>query len=384
MSPPTPIEIRDHLAGQDRRMQATLTRLVEFETPSDEPSTMLPALEFLATELEERGYRPRCRRGELVYASRRARTRHRPAQLVVGHVDTVWPVGTLASRPVSLDGTVLRGPGAYDMKAGLVQILFAVGAIQALGADPATEPVLLINGDEEIGSHRSRDVIERLSRVACRAFVLEPGLGPLGLLKTARKGIGRFTVVVHGLAAHAGLDPDRGASAILELSNVIQRLFALNDASRGITVNVGTIEGGIRPNVVAPMSKAVVDVRVLHHDDAARLTEAIRSLEPSTPGTTLSVEGGFGRPPMERTPGNVALLRVAEKIGAELGIEIGEATAGGGSDGNTTSQHIPTLDGLGAIGDGAHAATERVDVASLVDRTALLASLLLHPDGGPP
>ncbi len=376
---PTPLEIRDHLATQQRSMQTLLSRLVEIETPSDEPATIGPALDLLAEEFARRGYRPRRLAGKMLYASRRGRARHRPTQLVVGHADTVWPVGTLAERPATLSGDVFRGPGAYDMKAGLVQILFAVGALQDLDVVAPVEPVLLVNGDEEIGSRTSRHMIERLARLSCRAFVLEPGLGALGMLKTARKGLGRYTITVEGRAAHAGLDPERGASAILELSSVIQRLFALNDAARGITVNVGTIEGGIRPNVVAPTSKAVVDVRVLYHADAEQVGLAIERLEPETPGTQLHVEGGFGRPPMERTPGNASLFLAAQKIGAELGLQIEETTAGGGSDGNTTSQHTATLDGLGAVGDGAHAVTERVTISSMVDRTALLAALLLQP-----
>jgi glutamate carboxypeptidase len=198
-------------------------------------------------------------------------------------------------------------------------------------------------------------------------------------LKTARKGLGRYTVTIHGRAAHAGLDPTAGASAILELSSVIQRLFALNDYARGITINVGTIEGGIRSNVVAPESEASVDVRVLRHEDATAIDAAIRSLDAQTPGTEIAVEGGFGRPPMERSAANAALFTSAIRIGSELGLELQEVTAGGGSDGNTTSQHTATLDGLGAIGDGAHAPSEHVLTGSLPTRTALLAGLLLEP-----
>ncbi len=210
-----------------------------------------------------------------------------------------------------------------------------------------------------------------------RVFVLEPSLGPAGLLKTARKGIGRFTVTVQGTAAHAGLDPGAGASAILELSHVIQDLFALNDLDKGITVNVGTIDGGLRPNVVAPKSRAVVDVRVATQADAQAVEAAIFSLCPATPGTTLHIEGAFGRPAMEQTPANRRLWMLACQLASDLGIDLEEGMAGGGSDGNTTSLYTATLDGLGAVGDGAHAHHEHLVLGRSIERAALLAMLLL-------
>jgi glutamate carboxypeptidase len=213
-------------------------------------------------------------------------------------------------------------------------------------------------------------------------LVLEPSLGPAGLLKTARKALGRFTVTVHGEAAHAGLDPGAGASAILELSHVIQSLFAMNDLERGITVNVGTIDGGLRPNVIAPHSRAVVDVRVTTHEDQRRVEAAIRSLQPAIAGTALSIEGGFGRPAMERTPANRALWQLACRLGSELGLELKEALAGGGSDGNIASQFTATLDGMGAVGDGAHARHEHLRIHASMERAALLALLLMAPPLG--
>jgi glutamate carboxypeptidase len=215
--------------------------------------------------------------------------------------------------------------------------------------------------------------------VADRAYVLEPSLGAQGQLKTARKGVGRFTVRVKGKAAHAGLDPAAGASAILELSHVIQALFAMNDAERGITVNVGTIDGGLSPNVVAPLSSATVDVRVLTEADARRIEAQIKGLAPATPGVTLEIEGGIGRPPMERTPRNRVLWEIARDRARLLGMELTEGVAGGGSDGNTTSLYTATLDGLGAVGDGAHAAHEFVYLKSIAERAALLTMLMLAP-----
>jgi glutamate carboxypeptidase len=220
-----------------------------------------------------------------------------------------------------------------------------------------------------------------------RVFVLEPSLGAAGRLKTARKGIARFTVTVRGEAAHAGLDPGAGASAILELSHVIQTLFALNDFDRGITVNVGTIDGGLRPNVVAPESQAVVDVRVKTKADGDRVEQAILGLEPAIEGTSLVIEGGFGRPAMERTPQNRQLWRLAQTLGDELGLQLEEGLAGGGSDGNFTSLYTATLDGLGAVGDGAHARHEHLRLGRTIEHAALLTLLLMAPpletEGGP-
>jgi glutamate carboxypeptidase len=266
------------------------------------------------------------------------------------------------------------------MKAGLVQGLFAIEALSAVGANPLPlTPVFFINTDEEIGSHDSTPTIIRLARGADRCFVLEPSLGREGCLKTARKGVGRFTITVKGRAAHAGLDPGQGASAILELSLIVQKLFALNDAERGVTVNVGTIDGGLSPNVVAPESKATVDVRVPTQEDAARIEATIRDIQTQTPGTQVEIQGAIGRPPMERTERNQRLWRLALRCAEELGFEIDQASAGGGSDGNTTSQLAPTLDGLGAVGAGAHALTEHLYLDKMVERSALLARLLSCP-----
>ncbi len=204
-------------------------------------------------------------------------------------------------------------------------------------------------------------------------------MGTDGALKTARKGVGRYTVTVLGKAAHAGLDPERGVSAILELSHVIQQLFALNDPAAGVTVNVGTIDGGLRPNVVAPESRAVIDVRVATQADAERIDAAIKGLEPSAAGIELHIEGAIGRPALEPTPRNRELWQLAAELGTEIGLDLVEGTAGGGSDGNTTSQYTATLDGLGPVGDGAHARHEHLDIDKTIERAALLALLLLAP-----
>jgi glutamate carboxypeptidase len=319
--------------------------------------------------------------GGMLLAMPSKRQRHRPHQLILGHCDTVWPIGTLETMPARTDGEgTFWGPGSYDMKAGLVQGLFAVEALATLGAAPlAVTPVFFINSDEEVGSRDSTRLIVRFARGADRCFVLEPSLGPEGNLKTARKGVGRFQITVRGVAAHAGLDPGKGASAILELSLIIQKLFALNDPEKGITVNVGTIDGGLSPNMVAPESKAAVDVRVPTRADADRIECEIHSLKAETPGTEVVIEGSVRRPPMERTPRNQRLWQLAQRGAQELGIEIEQAAAGGGSDGNTTSLFTPTLDGLGAVGAGAHAVNEHLILDKMVERSALLARLLAYP-----
>lgn len=272
-----------------------------------------------------------------------------------------------------------RGPGAFDMKGGIAQIVFALRTIQELDLPLPLEPLVFINSDEEIGSRTSSKYVRALANRVQRAFVLEPALGEEGALKTERKGIGRFKIVVHGKAAHAGLDPEGGASAILELSHVIQALFALNDVDKGISVNVGTIDGGLQPNVIAPHSQALVDVRVPTIADGKRIEEVIHNLKPATPGVRLQIEGGIGRPSMELTPRNNALWLQAAGLGQELGLNLQHARAGGGSDGNTTSQYTATLDGLGPVGHGAHAEHEFLYIDKTLERTALLAMLLMAP-----
>ncbi|MGR9106393.1 MAG: M20 family metallopeptidase [Gammaproteobacteria bacterium] len=374
--------LKEHSEG----MASMLARLVEMETPSTVPESQRAILDLLSAELGALDFRvrriPGRKSGGHLFARPQNRGRKRPAQLLLGHCDTVWPIGTLKEMPLTIQNGILRGPGGYDMKAGLVQMIFALQAIRRLDLRPDLDPLVFINSDEEIGSFESTRYIRALSRSMRRSFVLEPSLGQSGRIKTARKGVGRFTVTVTGKAAHAGLNPEQGASAILELSHVIQRLFALNDVERGITVNVGMIDGGLRANVIAPESKAIVDVRVLTAKDAAEVEHAIRNLQPVTPGVNLHIEGRIGRPPLEPTEANRRLWTLARELAKSLDWELEEGTAGGGSDGNTTSLYNATLDGLGAVGDGAHARHEFVDLSKMPERTALLALLLLSPESG--
>jgi glutamate carboxypeptidase len=300
---------------------------------------------------------------------------HEPAILLLGHFDTVWPLHTIAEMPVARDGDRLTGPGVFDMKAG---IAVALAAMRALKANDMRHPAIrmLWTTDEEIGSATSRGDIEAFARLSRAVLVLEPSL-PGGALKTARKGCGQYDLIVDGVAAHAGLDPAKGVSAIHELATQIREIEQLTDLSTGVTVNVGIVEGGTRPNVVAARARAVIDARALTVADAERVDHVLRRLQPMRAGARLTLQGGFERPPMERSPEIERLFELARDVAGELGRTLEEGSAGGGSDGNfTAALGVPTLDGLGAVGDGAHASHEHVIVSELPWRAALVAGLL--------
>lgn len=374
-------KILNYLEEEKPVMVAYLKKLVSIETPTSDPVTQQEILEALKQTLESLDFSvlkmPGKQSGGYLLARPAKRKKGKPIQLLIGHCDTVWPLSTLESMPMKEAEDQLSGPGVYDMKAGLTQIIFALKAVQELQLPLTYTPVVLFNSDEEKGSRDSTPAIRRLAKIADRAFVLEPPLGLEGKLKTARKGLGRFTITVKGKSAHAGLDPGKGASAILELSHQVQKLFELSNHEKGISVNVGMIEGGMQANVIAPEAKATVDVRVLNHQDADRITKAIKSLKAVNPNTEILVEGRIGRPPMEPTVRNQGLWLSAQKVGEEIGLQLEQGTAGGGSDGNTTSLYTATLDGLGTVGDGAHAHHEFIFLDKLQERTALLTALIL-------
>jgi glutamate carboxypeptidase len=311
--------VLDFVRTQQHVLTDLIRDLVEAESPSARPDTHDNVRRVLRLALASVGYESRETAGpdkpRHVFARPAKRRRRTPSQLVLGHYDTVWPVGTLTERPFRIDGNIIHGPGSFDMKGGLAQLIVALRAIRDLRLETPVQPIVFVNADEEIGSRSSTRYIRMLARHANRALVLEPALGERGDIKTARKGIGRFTVTVFGKAAHAGLDPEGGESAILELSHVIQALFALNDVERGITVNVGTVDGGIQPNVVAPHSKAVVDVRVPTVSAGNEIEYIIHSIKPQNPEIRLHIEGGIGRPSMESTPRNQRLWERAHAIG---------------------------------------------------------------------
>jgi glutamate carboxypeptidase len=298
--------------------------------------------------------------------------------LLLGHFDTVWPVGQLDRMPCRIEDGRLFGPGTFDMKAGIVIGMLAARALYETGTDPGTRVVMLWTTDEEMGSGSSRQAVEDEARRSRAVLVLEPSL-PGGSVKTSRKGCGEFDLVVRGVAAHAGIDPAAGASAIHELARRIVELTALQDTDRGVSVNVGVVSGGTRGNVVAEEARATVDVRAPTAEDARRLEAMIRGLRATTPRVSLEIRGGIDRPPLERSPAVVALYEHARREAAELGYDLGEGGTGGGSDGNfTAAAGVPTLDGLGAIGDGAHALHEHVEVGAIPWRAALVAGLILR------
>jgi glutamate carboxypeptidase len=366
----------DHARQHTDETVATIERLVRLESPSDDKAAVDRCGRELAQRLRDAG-------AAVEAIATTGRGDHIRAQfagegspvMLLGHFDTVWPVGTLQKMPVWTDGGRLHGPGSFDMKGG---IAIGIAAMQALRATNTPHPAVKMvwTTDEEVGSGTSRALLEEEARQARAVLVLEPAL-PGGALKTARKGCGEFELTVHGVAAHAGLDPGKGASAIHELAAQIAAIERLQDLPRGISVNVGVIAGGSRANVVAEQARAVIDVRAPTIAAASGLERAIRSLQPVRPGTRLTIEGGFDRPPMERTAEGAALFARAAAIAAGFGQDLREGSAGGGSDGNfTAALGVPTLDGLGAIGDGAHAAHEHIDIPSLPWRIALVAGLI--------
>ncbi|WKK66266.1 M20 family metallopeptidase [Lutimonas zeaxanthinifaciens] len=375
--------IDKYLKEHQHEMIAFLKRLVACETPSKDKSSQFQILKILETSLSELGFYtilfPGKKTGGYLFARPLVKEGN-GIQLMIGHCDTVWKLNTIDSMPIKEINGKISGPGIFDMKAGITQMIFALKSLQEIQAKMDLCPVILINSDEEIGSFESTTAIRRISKIARRAFILEPPLGFEGKLKTARKGIGKFVIRVRGKPAHAGLNPGEGVSAIVELSYQIQNLFQLNDFEKGITVNVGMIEGGSSANVIAEESQAVVDVRVYNLEDARAVEKKILSLRPKHKGTSISIEGGFGRPPMERTERNQKLWKLAKEIGLSMELSLEETTAGGGSDGNTTSLYTATLDGLGTVGDGAHARHEFIFKEKLIERTTLLAMLLANKD----
>jgi len=369
------------VAARRDALLAELRTVVELESPSTDKAAVDRLVAYLRARARELGAAieeyPQVDYGDLTVASWPAHG-GAPTEplLVLTHIDTVWPVGTLARRPFRIEGDTAYGPGIYDMKASVVMFLEAVRLLRERHL--LHRPIRwLINTEEEVGSPVSRPLIELEAQSSALVLCLEPP-APGGALKTARKGVGIFTVRITGRAAHAGADPERGVSAIQELANQIAYLHSLNDPATGTTVNVGVVGGGTRSNVVAAEAWAKVDVRVATREEAERVTAAVLGARPWLPGATVTVEGGLNRPPMERTPAIAAAFERAREIGRELGLELREAATGGASDGNfTAALGVPTLDGLGCPGDGAHAEHEQISLSGLIERTALLA-LLLH------
>jgi glutamate carboxypeptidase len=367
--------------SQERELIALIRQMVECESPSDEAPSVNRFVELIADSvsgLAKTRTLSGGRFGKILLCEMNLPGRKKSGQvLALGHSDTVWPIGTLRGMPFRQADGRLWGPGVLDMKAGIAFFLTAVKGLRELDIPVASKVLLQLNPDEEVGSEASRGATEKNAAASKAVLVLEPGTGMTGKLKTARKGVGDFTVTVKGRASHAGVDFEAGASAVLELARQIDRIAGFTQLKKGITVNPGVVSGGTRSNVVAAEARAEIDIRVLKLRDVPALERKFRALKPFDRRCRIEVEGGLNRPPMERSPGIVQLFRLAQELGREIGVEVEESLTGGGSDGNfTAALGIPTLDGLGAVGEGAHAAIESILIDRMADRTALLGKLL--------
>jgi glutamate carboxypeptidase len=361
-------------------MRTNLRNLVRQESPSEDRSAVNAAgamVELIARDLGGLIKRNKQKDfGDVLELRFGPRSSRKPV-LLLGHLDTVWPLGTLKTMPWREADGRYWGPGVLDMKAGVVMALAAVRALRELKL--ARPVILLLNSEEEVGSPVSRAITERLALASEAVFVLEPAQGLA--YKTARKGVGQYNVQVNGVGAHSGVDFEKGHSAVLELAKLVQTISNFTNLERKLTVNCGVIAGGTRSNVVASQAHAEVDVRVAKASDAVYVEKLFRSLTVSDPDCKLTITGGINRPPMERKAGTIALFERARTLAAELGFDLDEAATGGGSDGNFTAPlGVPTLDGMGAVGDGAHAAHESIMIEHLVPRTALLAAMIASVD----
>ena len=370
--------ILSRLTTQESEMVSCLRQLVELESPSHDKAALDQLGQHVAEEFAKLG-------GEIKFHKQEHAGNHLQVDfagpgkpiLLLGHMDTVWDLGTLTSMPFRVTSGRSFGPGSFDMKAGIAQAIYAIRALQEEhGRLPRGITVLLVT-DEEVGSQSSRQITEALARKSAAVLVLEPAHGPEGALKTSRKGVGGYHVKVEGREAHSGLDPDKGASAVLELARQLLIIEKFSDRKRGVTVNPGVVRGGTRTNVVAAEASADVDARVTRLKDIAYLDKKFRSLKAFDKRCKVEVSGGIGRPPLERSRQVVELFTLALRLAGELGWKLEEASVGGGSDGNfTAALGIPTLDGLGAVGEGAHARHESVVIAEMPRRAALLARLI--------
>src|SRR5580700_9488119 len=376
-------KILRELKAREKDMVRLLGNFVRCESPSHSKPAVDRLGALVAREWRKRGANVRIirnpSRGNHVLADVWLGEGRAPRRqvMVLGHMDTVYPLGTLAKMPFRISGSRAGGPGTFDMKGGLVLALFAVDALKATGIKPKKRVVFLGTSDEEIGSESSRRAIEREARRSDAVLVLEPSFGAEGRLKTARKGVGGAEIVVTGRSAHAGVDPEKGVNAVHELALQIQRIIKLNDPRRGITVQATVVAGGTVSNVIPASAHAQLDIRFSRMADAAALKRKLRQIRPILKGARVEVRGERFRPPLERTAATRALFRHAQSLMRDLGLRLGEAATGGGSDGNLTAAlGVPTLDGLGAVGDSPHSPREHVVIRALPERAALIAGLL--------
>jgi glutamate carboxypeptidase len=369
-----------YFSSRQEDLLAGVRALVEQESPTRDAAATSAVIATLKTRLDAIGVATQLHETEhgthLAGRLTFGQASPREPVLLLGHVDTVWPLATLTNRPFRVENGRAFGPGIFDMKSGVEVMVAALEAMRALELQPQREIRIFLSCDEESGSITSRELITSEAAGCAAVFVLEPSL-PGGKVKSARKGIANYEMIARGISAHAGLDPEKGVSAISELAHQILALHALNDRENGISVNVGVISGGTLSNVVASEACAEVDVRFRTMAQGQDVARRIESMQPVQTGARIEIRGGINRPPLERTSAVVALLDRARSIASPLGFELGEGPSGGASDGNfTAAQGIPTLDGLGVEGDGAHAAHEHIIVADLPRRAALLTALL--------
>lgn len=369
-----------HVNNRLDEILKVIQEVVELESPSEEKEAIDKLIKYLDDICQEKGFDTKVienkDRGNHLLVEHIAKNSDKNL-LILCHIDTVWPLGTIEEIPFVNENGILKGPGVFDMKTGVVQAIFALEeAVKRNNLKNKTVRILF-NSDEETGSLSSRKIIEDLAKKSDCVLVLEPAMPPKGALKTFRKGVGRFDLEIRGKASHSGSAPEEGISAINELAHQIIDLNGLEDVKLGTTINVGTINGGTKTNVVAARAYGTVDVRVETMEEAKRITDAILTRKSFVTGTQVIASGGINRPPMIRTEETVKMFQLAKTIADNLGFELSEAPTGGGSDGNfTAALGIPTIDGLGAVGDGAHAQNEHTIVKHIKERTALLIRLL--------
>ena len=382
-------ELLQWLAREQRQIVATIKNMVEMESPSHVKPAIDKLSQHLAQEFRHIGGKvtlhPQRKAGEHLQADFPAGKRadasakgvsQKPI-LLLGHIDTVWDIGTLRGMPFLIQKGRLWGPGVYDMKTGIAQMMFAIRALQQIAGGLPRPVTALLVSDEEVGSETSRKLTESIAKKSAAVLVCEPSQGPQGALKTWRKGVGEYTLRVIGRAAHSGVDFGAGESAVLELARQLLEVEQFTDLERGVTVNPGVIRGGTRTNVVPAEAVAQIDVRIKRLEDAAYVEQKFRSLKPKNKNCRLEISGGMNRPPMERSEGVARLYALAQHAGEALRVGVSESGTGGGSDGNfTAALGIPTLDGLGAVGEGAHATNESVFLDEIPRRTALLALMI--------
>ena len=373
-------KIRETVSNHKEWFISRLKKYVEVESPTDDIIQNRKLLNTIAVDFREFDFDVEGREsvlsaGQLI--CRLSSSDSEIDQLMIGHADTVWPVGTLEKMPWSVEGNVIRGPGVYDMKSGIVMMQLAIKVMKEFELSPKLRPIVMITSDEETGSKDSWDEIEKIAKSVNRVFVPEPSMGMEGKIKTERKGSGRYHITVKGKEAHSGVEPEKGVSAVVEMAHIIRKLDVLNDYEKGISLNVGLISGGKAVNIVPGDCSIQVDFRYMNKSEGEEIDKKIKNFTAELKGAEISIEGGLRRPPVVKNERNQKLWKLAQECAEKLGLQIEEALSGGGSDGSITSQFTATLDGLGAVGEGAHSPTEKILVDETLERSALLTALLL-------